>query len=238
MIQRTICGNRVSRVGEEDLGALGTDLLHGKAKQAGPEQDADVVAVYDGADGVGHKVGQQGVQHLAQTLGNDVRFCRVRQDDGNREQKAGDGCNGRRQKRGEHVQPDDRAKTSVQLGRALRQRAGHDDKDQHRGNAFQSTDKQGAELRDPASPRDCQCQHRADDQTAQDADDQADAVVLGSSRIQSFHIVTLLHLQVVRLLRTYFPIPLPGTCTIIVVYRPKVKDFSQLFCFSSKSVLR
>ena len=105
------------------------------------------------ADGVGHKVGQQGVQHLAQALGHHVRLCRVRQNHRDREQKAGDGRNGRRQKGGEHVQPDHRAKAAVQLGRALRQCAGHDDKHQHRGNAFQRTDKQGAELRDPASPR-------------------------------------------------------------------------------------
>ena len=59
------------------------------------------------------------------------------------------------------------AKRRSSLDDALRQRAGHDDKDQHRGNALQGTDEQAAEAppTQPA-PGNRQRQHRADDQTA------------------------------------------------------------------------
>ena len=184
--------NGIGGVCQKDLGALYADVLHGNAEHTGPEQDADVVAVHQGADGVGHKVGQQGAQHLTQALRDHIGLCRIGQYHLDREHKAGDDRNGCRQKGGEHIQPDHGAKATVQLGRALCQRACHNDEHQHRGNALQRTDEQAAQLADPTRARRNKRQHRTDCQADQDAQNQAGLVVFCYNRFQGFHIVTLL----------------------------------------------
>ena len=81
------------------------------------------------------------------------------------EQLAGHDAERRRHKGGEHIQPNDRAEAAVQLGRALRQRTGDNDENQHRGNALQRADKQAAEFFQPYGTGADQCQRRADKQT-------------------------------------------------------------------------
>ena len=168
----------VGSVGKELLGGVRADVLHGKAEHAGPEQDADVVAAHQRADRVGDEVGEQGAQHLAQTLRHHVRLSSVCQNDRHREHEAGDRSDRRRKEGGEHVQPDDRTEAAVQLGAALCQRARHDDEHQHRSDALQCADEQAAQLTDPACTRHRKRQHRADDQTDDDAKDEADLIVL------------------------------------------------------------
>ena len=188
-------GHRVRRVGKEDLGALRTVLLHSQTEQARPEQDADVVAVEQRAHGVGHKVGQQGIQHLTKALRHHFRLRSLCQNDGLGEQKARNDRNGCRQEGGEHIQPDDCAEPAVQLGGALRQCAGHDDEDQNRRNAFQGTHEQVAEFFQPARTGDQNRQHCADDEAHQDPQDQAGGIVLCHDCLQRFHIKTLLYLS-------------------------------------------
>ena len=180
-------GDCIRCVRQEQLGAVRAVPLHGQTEQAGPEQDADVIAVQQGTDGVCHKVGEQGVHHLAQALGHHLGFCRLGQNDGLRKQEAGRRRNGGGQEGGEHVQPDDRAKAPVQPGRALRQRTGHDNEHQHRGNALQGTHEQAAELFHPARTGHRQCQHRTDHKADDDAQDQAGGVVPCRNRFQRFH---------------------------------------------------
>ena len=180
-------GDCIRCVRQEQLGAVRAVLLHGQTEQAGPEQDADVIAVQQGTDGVCHKVGEQGVHHLAQTLGHHLGFCRLSQNDGLREQEAGHHRNGGGQEGGEHIQPDDRAKAPVQPGRALRQRTGHDNEHQHRSNALQGTHEQAAELFHPARTGHRQCQHRTDHKADDDAQDQAGGVVPCRNHFQRFH---------------------------------------------------
>ena len=183
-------GDRIGGVCHKGLGGVRADLLHGHAEHAGPEQDADVVAAHDGTDGVCHKVGEQSAHHFAQTLRHHVRLGSVCQHDRDREHKAGRHCDGRSQKGGEHVQPDDRAEAAVQLGRTLCQSTCHNHEHQHRGDALQCANEQAAQFTHPACTGGHQSQHRTDEQADQNANDQADAVVAGNCLIQRFHIDT------------------------------------------------
>ena len=221
---------QVSNRVEEVKGIVATilsiraDALHGNAEHAGPEQDTDVVAVHDGRHGVGHKVGEQGAHHFAQTLGDHVGLGCVGQHHRNREHKAGNCRQGCCQKGGEHVQPDHRAKAAVQPGRTLCQGACHDHEHQHRGNALQCADEQAAELSHPTGTRGHQCQHHADCQAHQDTEDQADAVVLCNSSFQGLHtMITLLFMLYVSCVQ--FSVSFPRTSVIIAQTVQKRKYF-------------
>ena len=178
--------NCIRRVGHKVLGGIAAQLFHGKAEQAGPHQDADIVAVHDGSNRVRNNVGKQGVHHITQALGHHIRRGSFRQNQRLREQLAGHNAERSRHKGGEHVQPDHRTKAAVQLGGALRQCTGNNNKHQHRCNAFQRADKQVAEFFDPCSTGADQSQHRTDHQADCNAQDQAGGVVLGSQRFGRF----------------------------------------------------
>ena len=221
-------GHRIGGVGHKGLGALRADALHGNAEHAGPEQDADVVAVHDGRHGVGHKVGEQGAQHFAQTLGHHVGLGGIGQHDGHREQEAGHHRNGSGQEGGEHVQPDHRAKAAVQPGRTLCQGACHDHEHQHRGNALQCADEQVAELSHPTGTRGHQCQHHADCQADEDAQDQTDAVVFCNSSFQGLHtMITLLFMLYASCVQ--FSVSYSRTSVIIAQTAQKRKYFQAFF---------
>ena len=69
----------------------------------------------------------------------------------------------------------------------------------------------------------------ADEQAHQNAQDEAGGIVLCHESLQRFHIQTLLFPFAVRPSRTDFPIPLHGTCVIIVSGSQKVNDFAHFF---------
>ena len=126
------------------------------------------------------------MHHITQALGHHIRRGSFRQNQRLREQLAGHNAERSRHKGGEHVQPDHRTKAAVQLGGALRQCTGNNNKHQHRCNAFQRADKQVAEFFDPCSTGADQSQHRTDHQADCNAQDQAGGVVLGSQRFGCF----------------------------------------------------
>ena len=139
-------GHRVRRVAEEDLRRVRTELLHRHAEETAPHQNADVVAVHNGGDGVRDDVGQQRVHDLAKALRDDLGLSGLGQQEHLREEHAGHNAQRRGDERRKHVEPHDRAEAAVELGRALRQRARHDDEHQHGGNALERADKQVAKL--------------------------------------------------------------------------------------------
>ena len=179
-------GDRVRSVDHKVLSRVTSQALHRQAEQTGPHQDADVVAVHDRRHRVGNNVGQQRVHDVTQTLRHNVRRGGLGQNQRLREQLAGHNAERSRHKGGEHVQPDHRTKAAVQLGGALRQCTGNNNKHQHRCNAFQRADKQVAEFFDPCSTGADQSQHRTDHQADCNAQDQAGGVVLGSQRFGRF----------------------------------------------------
>ncbi len=191
-------GNRVRRVGHKVFGGVAAQTLHSQAKQAGPHQDADVVAVHDGRHRIGDDVRQQRVHDVTQALGNHVRSSSLGQHQRLGEQLAGHDAERRRHKGGEHIQPNDRAEAAVQLGRALRQRTGDNDENQHRGNALQRADKQAAEFFQPYGAGADQCQRRADKQTDGNTQDQAGLVVLGGQRLD--RLGELIHVKLLYLI--------------------------------------
>ena len=70
-------GYAVSHVGHERLGAFGGDGLHGQAEQAGPHENADVVAIDHGLNRIGHDVGQQRLHHFGKALRHHIGLGRL-----------------------------------------------------------------------------------------------------------------------------------------------------------------
>ena len=109
-------GDRVRSVGHKVLRRIAAQALHRQAEQAGPHQDADVVAVHDRRHRVGNNVGQQCVHDVTQTLRHNVRCGGLGQNQRLREQLAGHHAQRRGHKGRQHIQPDNGAEAAVQLG--------------------------------------------------------------------------------------------------------------------------
>ena len=110
--------------------------------------------VIDSTPDPGIPIGNQSSQLLAllylddfdHWLRDDLGLSGLGQQEHLREEHAGHNAQRRGDERRKHVEPHDRAEAAVELGRALRQRARHDDEHQHGGNALERADKQVAKL--------------------------------------------------------------------------------------------
>ncbi len=69
--------DRVGHIAQEDLCGVRAELLHRNAEETGPHQNADVIAVHNGGNGVRDDVSQQRVHDLAEALRDDLRLGRL-----------------------------------------------------------------------------------------------------------------------------------------------------------------
>ena len=120
-------------------------MAQGNANGNGPHQNADVVGVHEGADGVVHGV----FEHLHQHFSNAARCGHARgcvsecQRGG--EQHAGHDTNDGGGQRANGIQPQNRAQVGGLARAAIADGGNHQDKHQNRSNCFQGRNKQCSE---------------------------------------------------------------------------------------------
>ena len=173
-------GNGVGDGGEHFLGAL-AGSAQGDAEHHGPGEDAHVVGVHEGVDGVGHDVHEQRGEHLPNALGGRLlNHGRGVEGKRGRENLATDESHDSRHKRADDVEHDDGFHGTGTLGIAK----GADDQEEHEhgGDGLQRADEQRAQKRDDVGPRlhirNEQRQDDANGEADENALDEADLVVL------------------------------------------------------------
>ena len=117
------------------------------------------------------------MQHLAESLRNHIRLRGIRERHRDREGKTRDDGDKRGEKRGQHIEPEYQTKAAVEARRALRQRTGNQNKDEHRRDRLERADKQIAEFLDPDSLRKQQRQNDAEQKSDENAENQAGVIV-------------------------------------------------------------
>ena len=153
----------------------------GDAEHHGPGEDAHVVGVHEGVDGVGHDVHEQRGEHLPNALGGRLlNHGRGVQREGCREDLAADEGHDSRHQRADDVEHDDGFHGAGALGVAK----GTDDQEEHEhgSDGLQSADEQRAQKRNDVGPRlhirNEQRQDDTDGKANENALDKADLVVL------------------------------------------------------------
>ena len=177
-------GHGLGGVLQQVLGG-GLGLAQRNADEDCPYENAQVVGIGEGIDGVGERIGQKCDDDAAELLG---RACRVggvnaREHELAGEEVAGYHGQGARDEGAHDVEADDRLHVAGGAGGA--QRTNHEEEDQDGGDSLERGGEQRAERANPGDAGHREGQHDADDHADDDSQDERN---VGISLNESVHV--------------------------------------------------
>ena len=171
----------VGDIAQHLLGALAR-VPEGQTEYHGPQQDAHVVGVDNGGDGVADGVVQQVGDDLTDAAGGGALRRLIQQEGGGESEAGHHGAQGGHE--GAHqVEDDDRLHVAAGAALVLGQGVHDQEEDQQGGQGLQGAHEQRAQNADGGCGGDQRTQERAQDKAEDNAFDQADAVPL----LDQFH---------------------------------------------------
>ena len=185
---RLALGDSLSSVAKERACTICREFLESKSQYCRPEQDSDVIAVYQCGDRVLYHLEKKILENFSDILRNGVGLYRFTEFHCDREHKTCDHRSCRRKECTEHIEEQYEAEFAVQLALPVAERADDQDEDQDRRHCAERSDEHASEDSDPGPAFQRKAENRADHKTDHDPHDQTCVRILFDNTFQCIHI--------------------------------------------------